>query len=59
MGQVIFSCPVTGREFDTGFHAKPSDLKFIPKGATIWLRCRICGETHKFDFITARIEEKR
>ncbi len=58
MGQVIFRCPKTEMEFDSGFQAKPTDIKLLPIGATIYLRCRICGDRHEFKFAAARVDEK-
>jgi hypothetical protein len=58
MGHVMFRCPQTGREFDSGFQAKPSDMNYLPAGATIKLRCRMCKETHEFKFTDARIDDK-
>jgi hypothetical protein len=58
MGHLIFRCPKTQKEFDSGFQAKPSDLNYLPAGATIRLRCRICNERHEFKFEDARIDEK-
>ena len=54
-GPVIFRCPETGRDFDSGFRAKPADFDSVPTGATVRLRCRICGRVHTFPFDTARI----
>jgi len=54
-GQVIFRCPAKEEEFDSGFRAKLGDLTFLPAGATIRLRCRVCGDVHTFQFSAARI----
>lgn len=58
MGQVIFRCPKNGQEFDSGFQAVTTELKLLPRPATIHLRCAICGKTHEFSFADARIEQK-
>ncbi len=58
MGQLIFRCPKTKKEFDSGFQAKATDLTLLPKGATIRLRCMVCGEIHEFNFAGARICEE-
>ena len=58
MGRVIFRCPDTRQEFDSGFQAKSGDLNYLPADATIRLRCRICNPRHEFKFADARIEEK-
>jgi hypothetical protein len=57
MSEVIFSCLVTGRAFNSGFVATRNDLRFMPPKSKIRLRCGICGETHEFDFAAARICE--
>ncbi|MGD0335073.1 MAG: hypothetical protein ABSA90_17745 [Xanthobacteraceae bacterium] len=57
MGHVIFRCPKTDKEFDSGFQAGPRDLRLLPTGAKINLRCRICGIKHEFQFADARIDE--
>ena len=57
MGHVIFRCPKTDKEFDSGFQASPGDLRLLPRGAKINLRCRICGVKHEFQFAAARIDE--
>ncbi len=58
MGHVIFRCPNTDSEFDSGFQASPGDLRLLPVGAKIQLRCRICGAKHEFKFAHARVDEK-
>lgn len=58
MGYVIFRCPKTLAEFDSGFQAGTTDVKAVPQTTTIRLRCVICGGTHEFKFADARIEEK-
>ena len=58
MGELIFRCPETRQEFKSGFQATWSELKLLPPNATISLRCSICGATHEFEFVHARIDEK-
>ena len=58
MGDLMFRCPKTGQEFKSGFQATQSELKLVPRNATISLRCSICGATHEFEFVHARIDEK-
>jgi hypothetical protein len=55
LGQVVFRCPKTGQDFESGFHANPNDLQFLPEDARINLLCRICGEKHEFKFTEGRI----
>jgi len=57
MGQLIFECPNTGKEFASGFEANSADMKRWPTSAIIRLRCQICAETHELNFTDARISE--
>ena len=57
MGRVFFRCPQTGEEFDSGFQAGPGDLRLLPTGAKINLRCRVCGVKHELRFADARVDE--
>jgi hypothetical protein len=57
MGQVIFQCPNTGKDFASGFEASAADIKLVPRTATIRLHCKICGDTHEFHFVSARVDE--
>ncbi len=58
MGHLTFRCPKTGTDFHSGFHAQSSDLKDLPKDATINLHCQVCGEHHEFRLAEARVEDK-
>jgi len=55
--RVFFRCPKTGEEFGSGFQAGPGDLRLLPAGAKINLRCRVCGVKHEFRFADARVDE--
>jgi hypothetical protein len=57
MSQVLFRCPGTGKEFATGFRANAAEMKLMPLGAKINLRCKICGELHEFKFTSGRVDE--
>jgi hypothetical protein len=57
MGPVMFRCPKTQKEFDSGFRAGAEDLKAMPRTATIQLRCVICGLMHEFKFADGCIKE--
>lgn len=57
MGPVIFTCPKTQNEFDSGFRAEAADLKAMPRAAAVRLRCAVCGGTHEFKFADGRVEE--
>jgi hypothetical protein len=58
MGQLIFRCPNTGKEFAAGFEVTSADMKVVPRSAAIRLRCQICAETHEFQLTNARIEDE-
>jgi hypothetical protein len=58
MDRILFRCPKTKEEFDSGFMAAPADMNLLPKEATIGLRCPLCGERHEFKLADARIVEK-
>jgi hypothetical protein len=49
MGEVIFSCPTTGRSFNSGLHATPKEMTPIHAGKNLRLHCRICNKVHEFD----------
>jgi len=57
MGQLVFKCPNTGKEFASGFEANSADMKRWPTSVTIRLRCQICAQTHELKFTDARISE--
>jgi len=59
MGHLIFRCPKTLAEFDSGFQAGTKDMAAVPQTTTIRLRCPNCDSTHEFKLADARIEEKR
>jgi hypothetical protein len=50
MNCVIFSCAKTGRAFNSGLHADPDHLRFVPPQWKTWLRCRVCYRVHEFKF---------
>jgi len=58
MGQLLFRCPKTGENFDSGFEAGSSEIKLLPAGAKFRLRCKICGELHEFRFADAKVNDK-
>jgi len=55
MGEVFFRCPKTGKEFESGFQASPSELRFLPPNAGINLRCKVCSSRREFKFAAARV----
>jgi len=58
MGQLLFRCPKTGKDFDSGFQAGSSEMKLLPAGAKFRVRCKLCGELHEFKFADARVKDK-
>lgn len=57
MGQLLFRCPQTGKDFDSGFQAGTSEMKLLPSGATFRLRCKVCGELHELKLAEAKVED--
>jgi len=55
VGDVVFKCPISAKEFVSGFRADAGDLKDLPEGAAVRLRCQVCGQMHEFKFADARI----
>jgi hypothetical protein len=43
-GDLMFRCPKTGHAFDSGFRFAPEEMRFIPIGYSMKLRCKICRE---------------
>lgn len=59
MGRLMFVCPDTGRDFDTGFSSTPGELLEIAVDKSITLRCTICGRLHRFVVAHGRVEQDR
>lgn len=57
MGRLVFKCPQTGKDFDSGFQAGSSEVKLLPAGAKFRVRCEICGDLHEFRFADARVKD--
>jgi len=57
MNYVIFTCAKTGRAFNSGLHADPDDLRFVPPQWKTWLPCGVCCRVHEFKFVGARVGE--
>ncbi len=58
MAQLIFRCPRTKEDFDSGFQAGSSEMKLLPAGAKIRVRCKVCGDLHEFKFADARLKDQ-
>ena len=56
MGQLLFRCPNTGKDFDSGFQAGSAEIKLLPAGAKFRVRCNICGELHELKFADAKLK---
>jgi hypothetical protein len=59
MGQLLFRCPTTGKDFDSGFQAGSSEMKLLPAGAKFQVRCTVCGDLHEFKFADAKLKDER
>jgi hypothetical protein len=42
---LAFTCPRTGREFESGIHTDPESLARVSQ-IPIRLQCPVCGDTH-------------
>lgn len=54
-GDLMFRCPKTGEEFDSGFQFTLDGLKSIPPGYKMNVRCKSCLALHEFLLSDARI----
>ena len=57
MGQLILSCPKTGRPFKSGFQVSRDDLGYVPPKWTARMMCGVCHRVHQFNFAEARVCE--
>lgn len=55
---MLFKCPSTGEDFDSGFRAGLSEMKLLPVGAKFKIRCEVCGELHEFKFADATVKDE-
>jgi len=51
---LIFRCPKTDKDFDSGFQIGPDDLRRISPDYKMTVRCKSCFETHEFRFSESR-----
>jgi len=58
MGQLLFRCPKTGKEFDSGFQAGSLEVKLLPAGAKFRVRCELCGDLHDVKFADGKVKDK-
>jgi hypothetical protein len=54
-GPLMFRCPKTGEEFDSGFRFTPDALTSIPAGYKMNVRCKSCLQLHEFLLAEAQI----
>jgi hypothetical protein len=47
-GSLMFRCPTTGEAFDSGFRFSAEELRLVPAGYSIKLRCKSCLQLHEF-----------
>jgi hypothetical protein len=52
---LMFRCPTTGNDFESGFKANSDELKSIPSDYKMIVRYKSCFETHEFIFSESRI----
>lgn len=45
---LMFRCPKTGKEFDSGFKDNPNELRSIPLDHKTAVKCKSCFEAHEF-----------
>jgi hypothetical protein len=57
-GDLMFRCPITGSDFDSGFIADQSDLAAISPLARMSARCPRCGQSHALKFADAWIRTR-
>jgi len=57
-GDLMFRCPKTGQDFDSGFRTDQQDLASLPSAAHLRARCPRCGETHELKFAEGWIEAR-
>jgi hypothetical protein len=57
-GSVMFWCPDTERNFDSGFVADKSELQAISSFAHLRARCPECGKLHELNFADGWIQAR-
>jgi hypothetical protein len=58
MGRMIFCCPDSGREFDSGFRSTAEELGRIPADYKMNVMCSICYRFHPVTVSQARISDE-
>ena len=56
-GALMFRCPKTSEEFDSGFRFAPDAMTSIPPGYKMNVRCKSCRQLHEHLLSEARIAE--
>ncbi|MBI4276202.1 MAG: hypothetical protein HY659_16030 [Rhizobiales bacterium] len=49
-GNLMFRCPVTGREINSGFNTDQDGLRGIPPMQSMHVRCPACWKLHDLKF---------
>jgi hypothetical protein len=57
LGDLMFRCPSTGKDFKSGFVANHASLAHIGM-KSLNLFCHLCGKTHIYRFREAQISMK-
>ena len=58
LDNLMFRCPVTGEDFNSGFRTSQVDLSGVPLTATVHTRCP-CGQTHTLRFADGWIKQSK
>jgi|HubBroStandDraft_6_1064221.scaffolds.fasta_scaffold2382623_1 hypothetical protein len=58
MGEVVFRCPNTAADFESGFQAEPNELISLPANTTISIWCPSCGGRHDIKLSEGKIADK-
>jgi hypothetical protein len=57
-GDLMFRCPKTERDFNSGFTADQNELAVIASCPHLRMRCPECGEPHEFKFADGWLQAK-
>jgi hypothetical protein len=55
LGQLILSCPRTGRFVRSGFQVSRDDIRYVPPKWMVQMACEVCHWVHEFNLAEARI----
>lgn len=57
-GSLLFRCPITERDFKSGFTVTQGELASISPFALFTARCTECGKSHELKFSDGRIQAR-